>query len=644
MNEESAGGETGRGAIDPASLLLAISATEEARGYLRKQSRFVDLQIVDLEREDRLRHWSLRVRHISDVMKLIFELTLAAFAMVVIVALASAIWSAAHDDSVVIDAFRVPTDMAQRGMSGDVVASQLLDRLAQLQAQTDSSRAPGTYASDWGSQIKVEIPNTGVSIGEAYRYLAGWLGHQTHISGEVWRTEKGIALTVRTSSNSSLEFAGRERDLGGLLERAAESIYGQTQPYRYAVYLTVHGRGAEEERILRKLALDGPKSERPWAYTLWAFSATNVGDGAEALSRAREAVALAPDLPLALTDLAGLEAWAGHDERELLVSRATRSALVGSGAHLIIPRAAAVIGIQCDANIAEELGDFREAVAQYEKLAGVADFEGSRSVALSMGAADSAIGHDVAHSRRLFGVGRDANLVAEAITGYGWQLPNFRFAQFEQFVAVDDWKSARADIEAALATPAARTPAGRAFLRSEAWPWLALAEAKTGEANAAWREIGTTPLDCYLCLRVRGQIDSLQKNWNGAAYWFARAVAVAPSPPFAYADWAAMFLRKGDPDAAIVMLKVAYERGPQFADPLEVWGEALIAKNRSDLALTKFEEANKYAPSWGRLHLKWGEALLWSGRKDEARNQFAAAAGLDLSSGEKADLARDSHG
>jgi len=623
---------------------LGAASRERADAFLAEQTVLARLQADDLRREDRVRHWSLRVRHISDVMKLIFELTLAAFAVVVIVALASAIWSAAHDDSVVIDAFRVPTDMAQRGMSGDVVASQLLDRLAQLQAQTDSSRAPGTYGSDWGSEIKVEIPNTGVSIGEAYRYLAGWLGHQTHISGAVWRTEKGIALTVRTSSNASLGFEGRERDLGALLERAAESVYGQTQPYRYAVYLTVHGRGAEEERILRNLAVDGPKSERPWAYTLWAFSATNVGDGAEALRRAREAVALAPDLPLALIDLAGLEAWAGHDEQELRVSRATRRALDGSGAHLIIPRAAAVIGIQCDANIVEEVGDFGEVVAQYEKLASVADFEGSRSVALSMGAADSAIGHDVAHSQKLLGTARDANQVASAITGYGWQLPNFRFAQFEQFVAIDDWESARMDIEAALETRAAATPAGRAFLRAEAWPWLALAEAKTGDVSAAWREISTTPLDCYLCLRVRGQIDSLQKNWNGAAYWFARAVAVGPSPPFAYADWAAMFLRKGDADAAIVMLKVAHERGPHFADPLEMWGEALIAKNRSDLALAKFEEANKYAPNWGRLHVKWSEALFYSGRKDEARKQFAAAAGLDLSVAEKAELARMSHG
>ena len=638
MNEDGAGDEAGRGITDPASLLLAMGATEEAREYLRKQSRLVELQIADLEREDRLRHWSLRVHHTSDVMKVMFEVTVALIALAVIVMIAAAIWSAAHDDSVVIDAFRMPADIAQRGMSGDVVANQFLDRLAQLQAQTDSSRAPGTYASDWGSEIKVEIPNTGVSIGEAYRYLAGWLGHQTHISGEVWHTEDGIALTIRTNSNTSLEFEGRERDLGALLMRAAESVYGQTQPYRYAVYLTTHGRGAEEERILRNLALDGPESEKPWAYTLWAFSATGAGDDAEALRRSRQAVALGPDLPLALADLAGLEAWAGHDEGELAMLRATRRALDGRGAALIIPRAAAVIGIQSDANIAEEIGDFREALAVYEKLASVPDFEGSRSVAHIMGAAVAAIGHDIPRSRQLLGANRDTDQAAKATNGYGWQLPNFRFAQFEQFVAVEDWKSARTDIEAALATPAAASPGGRAFLRAEAWPWLALAEAKTGDLNAAKREIGGTPLDCYLCLRVRGQMDSLEKNWNGGAYWFARAVATAPTPPFAYADWAAMLLRKGDANAAIVMLKVANEHGPHFADPLEMWGEALMLQNRSDLALEKFEDANKYAPNWGRLHLEWGKALWYADKKDDARKQFAIAGGLGLSAGDKAAL------
>jgi predicted negative regulator of RcsB-dependent stress response len=101
-----------------------------------------------------------------------------------------------------------------------------------------------------------------------------------------------------------------------------------------------------------------------------------------------------------------------------------------------------------------------------------------------------------------------------------------------------------------------------------------------------------------------------------------------------------MLLQKGDFDGAIAKFKLANDKGPHFADPLEMWGEALIAKNRSDLALTKFEGAAKYAPNWGRLHLKWGEALRWSGDKGGAHKQFTTAAHLDLSKVERTELAR----
>jgi hypothetical protein len=47
-------------------------------------------------------------------------------------------------------------------------------------------------------------------------------------------------------------------------------------------------------------------------------------------------------------------------------------------------------------------------------------------------------------------------------------------------------------------------------------------------------------------------------------------------------------------------------RRPHFADPLEIWGEALMRNNRSDLALFKIEEANKYAPPWGAAASEMG--------------------------------------
>ena len=150
--------------------------------------------------------------------------------------------------------------------------------------------------------------------------------------------------------------------------------------------------------------------------------------------------------------------------------------------------------------------------------------------------------------------------------------------------------------------------------------------ALSGDFKGAHAIIDGTPLDCNLCVRTRGRIAALEKNWAGAARWFERAAQDAPSIPFADSEWGTMLLGEGDADAAIEKFTLANQKGPHFADPLEGWGEALMAKNQSHLALAKFAEAEKYAPNWGRLHLKWGEALCYAGKKDEAAKQFARAA------------------
>jgi tetratricopeptide (TPR) repeat protein len=139
---------------------------------------------------------------------------------------------------------------------------------------------------------------------------------------------------------------------------------------------------------------------------------------------------------------------------------------------------------------------------------------------------------------------------------------------------------------------------------------------------------------------MRGNIDAAQKNDADADRWFARAVASAPSIPFAYVDWGRMLLRKGEFDGAIAKLALASQKGPHFADPLEIWGEALMLKNRSDLALAKFQEASRYAPRWGRLYLKWGEALRYAGQKGAAKARFETASTLDLSVADRATLTK----
>ena len=75
-------------------------------------------------------------------------------------------------------------------------------------------------------------------------------------------------------------------------------------------------------------------------------------------------------------------------------------------------------------------------------------------------------------------------------------------------------------------------------------PLRALAAAHLGETKLAHALIDATPTDCVLCLRVRGEIDAIEHNWSGGAYWFTRTSAAAPSIPFADSDWGAMLMRR----------------------------------------------------------------------------------------------------
>ncbi len=83
---------------------------------------------------------------------------------------------------------------------------------------------------------------------------------------------------------------------------------------------------------------------------------------------------------------------------------------------------------------------------------------------------------------------------------------------------------------------------------------------------------------------------------------------------------------------------MAHAKGPHFADPLELWGEALLRKGDFAGAAAKFAEADRYAPRWGRNHLRWGEALWRTGQVEAARTQFQVARALDLNPPDRAAL------
>ena len=177
-------------------------------------------------------------------------------------------YNAGKEDGVIIEAFSVPSDLANKGITGQAVAAQILDRLSYMQSATRSSRPAASYSNNWHNDIKVQIPNTGVSISDAYRLLASWLGHQTVVSGEVYRTDTGLAVTARATGVGGATVTGTDKQLANLLSQAAETIYEETQPFRYATYRinTRGGRDSLARSLFESLAASDSVEERFWAY------------------------------------------------------------------------------------------------------------------------------------------------------------------------------------------------------------------------------------------------------------------------------------------------------------------------------------------------------------------------------------------
>jgi tetratricopeptide (TPR) repeat protein len=634
---EDESGAAGRGSPSIAeNLALGADAAHgrldpRAAAFLEKQSVLTDLQIEDLKREDRLRHWSLRVRHISDVLKLAFELALALIFTAIVFIIGAAIRSAAEDNGVVIESFSVPPDLAARGLTGDVIATKVLDRLSAMQFQTNSRRAASSYANNWGENIKVQIPDTGVSVGELNRFLHEWLGNQTHITGEIYRTANGIAITARAGNVASPSFTGSEDNLDKLIQQAAEAVYRTTQPYRYAIWLADHNRAAEAGAVLQNVARTGSTHERAWAYLGLGVQMQSQGNYADSAAMMRRAIALDPDLLLAYDNLAGDEGSLQHDEQSIAIVRQALADAERGGGHDLNPADVHVANLLDKLNLAFSLGDYVAARAFSRQVLSVPDLNSWENARLSDLDACGAT-HDYACVRRSW---------AELPPPANPSIELNRNANLQQTYAVmGHWTESLAVASTVTAELAKLGKLGEFFIVRSVYPVTAMVDAELGDVPGAHLKIDRTPLDCASCLRVRGRIDTLERRWSGAAYWYQRTVSTAPSPPFAYVDWGAMLMMKGDLESAIAKFRDANSRAPHFADPLEMWGEALVQKNRSDLALAKFEEANKYAPNWGHLHLKWGEAVAYAGKKDDAKEQFALAAQLDMSAADHAELRR----
>ena len=596
--------------LDPTAAALAAEAAKSnpelaanASAYFVKQSRLVEIQTEHLHEQRAVSLQLLKLKRFDERLRVALRLFVILVATVVGIGALIMIRDAIADHGLVVEAFSVPPDMVRDGLTGEVVATRFLDKLQAMQTATASERPADSYQYNWGSDIKVEIPETGLSLGEFRNLLRNKFGHSTHISGEVIRTPTGIAVTARFGDAPPATLTGQESKFDELAGKAAEAVYRTSQPYRFAQFLSGQNRNAEAFRVIADLATDGPESERGWAYIEWGMLDLNAnGDLESARKHCLRGLAYSGELTdSAEICLVGEEVWSGHDEKELEYSRPLEIS-AQKRTPGVTQEFFENTKILSAAWLETLTGDIQKSAQDWTLAEAAPDYFESAELSPALAATAYAFNHDPDSARKIVAALEPNDdpsfLQMDAILAFN-ALPAYWIA-----ATANDWAAALVDARACDSWLEMHAAENKLFAHLRlVWiqPLEALAMARSGDVGGAESLVSATPLDCYLCARVRGQVAAIKRDWPTSGHWFSEAVRQAPSLPFAYSEWGEMLLAKGDMEGAIANFDSAHKKTAHFADALKGWGDALARQGKTKAALAKFDEALKYAPNWKEL-------------------------------------------
>jgi hypothetical protein len=284
-NEPAAEASVAETPLDPTAAALAAEVAkgnpelaQEASAYFRRQSHLVGIQTEHLHEQRAVNLQLLRLRRFGERLRVGLQLFVILVATVIGIGGAILIRDAFNSRSVVVEPFDAPPALVARGVTGKVVADGLLDELRRLQSATRADAAKRDLANAWTGEIKLAVPEAGISLGEISRMLKARFGNDLHIEGEVIQTEPGgLALTVRGDAVAARKFTGTAGDLDNLITQAAGYVYSQSEPVLWAYYLTNKGHNDEALAFSKAAYAGADKADRPYLLNTWAKCAQRCG-------------------------------------------------------------------------------------------------------------------------------------------------------------------------------------------------------------------------------------------------------------------------------------------------------------------------------------------------------------------------------
>ena len=567
-----------------------------AQRFLDKQARVLELQAEEMTEQRALRLSHLvsqsregKIRRAGQRIRVGMQAFVALVVGMIAIGVVVMVYDAFTSRQVVVDAFKAPPALAAQGVTGDVVAAGVLDTLQKLQDATRTQDKQLKTSGAWASDVKVDVPETGVSLGEIIRLLHQRFGHDLHISGELVQAGAGrLSLTVRGEGVPAATFVGGPDDLAKLTIQAAEYAYSRSQPVQYATYLIDTGRYADavafDQGAFPRARSD---EERTQLANTWGNAYSSLNQTSPAVEKYRLGMSFAKP-----RTQSWWKEWGN---------------IVGG----------------LSVGPAEELG-WRESHAML-RAAALAPKNERPDLLYLVNPAQMTwdlplqLEASIADSKRNGGAGTQTTLQGPTIADiFAWMHDP---AQAQRYLASSDPNDSGSKAEALLLQGYAALDRGDAAgalqpLQAFWKAWLAdpnlqytynfqgcyagLVLGFTGhvkEAEAIFKRVSWS-----MCDALDGDVLAHAGDVAGAEKAWADSQKLRPDLPAVPLHRGLFELGQGRLKAAEADETFAAGKAPHWADPWKAWGDVLAREGRWKDALAKYDEALKYAPAWAELH------------------------------------------
>lgn len=259
--------------------------------------------------------------------------------VVVAVTAATMMLREAYRETLSIAVFQVPAKLAERGITGQVVAQSLFDELIKRRATVTTLNAGELRVAWTEHRSDVAVPDTGFTLKSVFRYLRTLTGREIAIDGEMLVDGDEVTIKARMQGRPARVVTGKFAEWESLMGDIADQLYEVTQPVVLASYWGLTANSPKEIERLSRLILrmkfaDPPTSSAAMsvAYHAYGLALQKQKKTTEALAAWERARAYDPKFALpyfATIDASGFDDPATSEKllkqtASLEVSKATR--------------------------------------------------------------------------------------------------------------------------------------------------------------------------------------------------------------------------------------------------------------------------------------------------------------------------------